>query len=296
MMEIVVVSGKGGVGKTTVSASLMLLLWRAGFRLVGADCDVDAPNLALVLPGEEERLRPITASEKAFIDYGRCDGCGKCIPHCKFGALSDVGNRVSVYQFLCEGCGVCALVCPQEAIEIRGVESGVVVTSRTRYGFPLVTGRLNMGEAGSGKIVTAVKAIARKLAEDIKADLLLVDGPPGVGCPVISSMAGAHQVVAVTEPTPAALHDLDRVLMVARHFKIPSAIIINKADLHPPTRAKILRYAEENNIEVLGEIPVDKAVPYSIARAKPVVDYAPESRASAAIRSIMERLLQTVRP
>ena len=295
MKELVVVSGKGGVGKTSFTASLAVLLWRAGVNLVAADADVDAPNLALLLTGKEVKREPVSVSEKAFIDYERCNGCGKCIPACKFNAIYRENGKVVIERLLCEGCGVCALLCPETAIEIREVESGQVVTTETKYGFPVITGRLNIGESGSGKIVAFVKAEAKIVAGNVEADLLLVDGPPGVGCPVISALSGAHQVIAVTEPTPVALQDLDRVLSVAKHFNLPSAIVLNKADMHEETRKKIIGYAEERGIEVLGEIPLDEAVPKAVAESTPVIDYAPDSPASRAIAAIAEKLLASLR-
>ncbi|HDM26715.1 MAG TPA: (4Fe-4S)-binding protein [Candidatus Bathyarchaeota archaeon] len=295
MKELVVVSGKGGVGKTTFTASLALLLWRAGINLVAADTDVDAPNLALLLTGKEVKQEPVSVSEKAFIDYEKCNGCGKCIPACKFDAIHRENGKVVIERLLCEGCGVCALLCPETAIEIKEVESGQVATTETEYGFPLITGRLNIGESGSGKIVAFVKAEAKIVAKNVKAELILVDGPPGVGCPVISAMSGAHQVIAITEPTPVALHDLDRVLSVAKHFNLASSIVLNKANLHEETRKAIIRYAEERGIEILGEIPLDDAVPRAIAESMPVVEYAPGSPASRAIAAIADRVLASLR-
>jgi len=292
LKEIVGVSGKGGVGKTRLTASLIFLLSRSGFKVVGADADVDAPNLALILRGEKIESKPIRASEKAFINSDKCDGCGICVERCKFMALNIESGKAVVNHFLCEGCGVCKLVCPKNAVEIKDVESGVVATIRTRYGFPLISGRLHIGETGSGKIVNAVKALARKLAEEEKSDFIFVDGPPGVGCPVISAIAGANYAIAVAEPTPTALYDLDRVLWITKHFKCPSVIVINKADMDREMRNKIVEYAEYNNVEVLGEIPLDMTVPYSVVNAMPIVEYAPESEASKSIKAVYAKILK----
>ena len=251
--EVVVISGKGGTGKTSIAAAFASL----ASPIIVADCDVDAPDLHLLLRPSVREKGLFRGGFVASIDQSKCTSCGQCYQSCRFEAIevsvADGRKRYSVDPMACEGCGVCALLCPETAIEIMEVESGQVVTTETKYGFPVITGRLNIGESGSGKIVAFVKAEAKIVAKNVKAELILVDGPPGVGCPVISAMSGAHQVIAITEPTPVALHDLDRVLSVAKHFNLASSIVLNKANLHEETRKAIIRYAEERGKEKASE-------------------------------------------
>lgn len=283
--EIVIISAKGGVGKTTLSSSLVLELSKH-ISIVAVDTDVDAPNLGIVLGCNAERTIPVQASEKAFIDFEKCINCGLCAKHCKEGALEMIDGKLHFTYYLCEGCGVCSLVCPVKVIEIKRVESGIIKIGKSRYGFPCVTGELHVGESASGHIVASAKRFAQMEAWKHKAEILLIDGPPGSSCPTISSVTGSHYVILVTEPTPAALSDLDRAVGIARHFKIPHGIVINKSDLVPEFRGKVYKYAKTMNIEVLGEIPYDKKVPEAIANERPIIEYAPNSPSAIAIKEI----------
>lgn len=296
MKEIVVISGKGGVGKTTFTASLAYLLSLDNTRLVVADTDVDAPNLALLLKGEKTGEIGVKASEKAFIDYTKCDSCGICLKYCKENAIlwNSKENRPYIFEVFCEGCGVCSVVCPREAIRIELVENGLIVISRSTYGFLVVTGQLRIGEAGSGKIVMEVKFKANEIAKGNKADVLLVDGPPGAGCPAIAAVSGAHYAILITEPTPAALSDLERIYEIVQHFQAPSGLVINKADLEENFKREIYKFAEREDIQILGEIPLDDTIPHSLAQGIPVVEYAPNSPASKSIKKIAENVLQTL--
>ena len=296
MKEIVVISGKGGVGKTTFTASLAYLLSSNNTRLVVADTDVDAPNLALLLKGEKTGEIGVKASEKAFIDYTKCDGCGMCLKYCKENAIlwNSKENRPYIFEVFCEGCGVCSVVCPRKAIRIELVENGSIVISRSTYGFLVITGQLKIGEAGSGKIVMEVKLKANEIAKENKADVLLVDGPPGAGCPAIAAVSGAHYAILITEPTPAALSDLERIYEIVQHFQAPSGLVINKADLEENFKKEIYKFAEREDIQILGEIPLDNAIPHSLAQGIPVVEYAPNSPASKSIKKIAENVLRTL--
>lgn len=293
MKEIVVVSGKGGVGKTTISASLALLSHRKGSKMVAADYDVDAPNLALVLEGLERNREGISATEIAVINPEMCNSCGQCIDVCKFDAIEDTnsGDIPKILKMFCEGCGACAIVCPVEAISMREVESGIIREIHSKYGFPLVVGQLEIGGAGSGKIVVETRKRARQLGEKINADLIIADGPPGAGCPAIATVSNADYVILVTEPTPAAKHDLERIAATANHFGHPTGLILNKADLYEPIREDILKFAKYSKIDLLGEIPADDSIPASIANAMPVVEDQPSSPASAAIISVFNKLM-----
>jgi MinD superfamily P-loop ATPase len=241
MKEIVILSGKGGVGKSVLTAAL-------GWQLAGkarvalADTDVDAPNLHLTLGAQLQSGHEIKASEKALIDYGKCSACLQCQETCKFSAI--IGNeKPLVLPYSCEGCGACAIACPEQAITIASVTNGRInlFSAETLI---MVGGELQIGESNSGMLVDAVKEEARLKAEEIGAEILLIDGPPGIGCPVIAAVQGADFAVTVTEPTPAALHDLARVIQVIHHFQVPVGIVINRADLYAAGKKAICRYAE----------------------------------------------------
>ncbi len=293
MIEIVIVSGKGGTGKTTVTSSFALLAKNNGFKVVAADTDVDAPNLALLINGEVVNHKIIQVSEKAFIDSDTCTSCGKCMA-CTFDAIRKDGEDYSVNQMYCEGCGLCQVLCPVDAIEIKPVDNGEITTIKTNYGFPLVTGHLMIGESGSGKVVAEVKEEARKLAKDANADLLIVDGPPGSGCAAIASISGANFAVTVTEPTMAAKHDVDRMISVVKHFGIPFGMIINKYDIFPEMTSELIDYIGEVGGVLLGRIPADDNVVRAVVNNKSVIDYAPSCPASKALTQIFDELIEII--
>jgi len=296
MKETVVVSGKGGVGKSSTTASLAVLLSRAGVRLTAVDSDVDAPNLSIVLGIEIEDFTEIQASEKASIDATKCERCGRCLSICEAGAIINTDDEVpAIIPFLCEGCGACVVICPSSAISISRVRNGRIGVAKTNYGFPIVSGQLDMGESSSGHIVTAVKAKGKATAEDSNSDLVLVDGPPGIGCPVIASIAGANYALVVTEPTPAARSSLNRMLLVLNHFKIPAGAVINRYDLNPEYAKGMTDWIQTRwGIQVIQMIPSDDNVPLSLSERVPVVEYAPDCEASKALRSLSTKLLKVI--
>lgn len=293
-----VVSGKGGVGKSSITASLALLLNKSRVGVTAIDCDVDAPNLSIILGVDLRDFKDVQASEKASIDPTKCNGCGSCVSACKIGALIDEGGRgqpPTLVHFLCEGCGACKLVCTRSAITIQRVRNGRIGIAETRYGFPIVSGELEMGESSSGHIVTAVKAKGRTVAEDHGSELTLVDGPPGIGCPVIASVAGADYAFVVTEPTPAAMNSLDRMLIVLTHFKIPTSIVINRYDLNREYASKIEDYARARwNVSVIQRIPSDQNVPISLSKRTPVVEFAPHCEASQSLIALSGRIKDVI--
>lgn len=284
MTELVVISGKGGTGKTTVVGAFAAL---AKGALV-ADCDVDAANLHILLGGEVVETHPYYGSEAAAIDAEKCSACGACARVCRFDAVRVEGGLYSVDPLSCEGCGACAHVCPVGAISMEERQSGWVYVSHTPYG-TLVHGKLLPGEENSGKLVTQVKMRARRIARKEGAKLLLIDGSPGIGCPVIASLSGAHAALIVAEPSLSALHDLKRVAGVARHFRSRLFLVLNKADLSPATAERIRREAESDGMVYLGEIPYDEDVTAAQVSGKPVVVHS-RGRAAVALRSIWERL------
>jgi MinD superfamily P-loop ATPase len=296
LKEIAIVSGKGGVGKSSLTASLAVLLSKAGVRVTAVDSDVDAPNLSIILGTDISHLTDVQASEKASIELAKCDRCGICVSVCKADALLAVeGEPPRLIPFLCEGCGACAVVCPRSAITIRRVTNGRIGYAQTAYGFPIVSGQLDMGESSSGHIVTAVKAKGRAVAQDSASDVVLVDGPPGIGCPVIASVAGADSALVVTEPTPAARNSLDRILTVLAHFKIPASVVVNRFDLDPEFTHKIEDHVQAKwSICVAQQIPSDENVPLSLSKRTPVVEFQPDCDASKTIRVLADHIMSAI--
>jgi MinD superfamily P-loop ATPase len=280
MMELVVLSGKGGTGKTSVVASLAVLAGRA----VIADCDVDAPDLHLVLAPEVRARHDFVAGFRALVDPDLCNGCGECERACRFDAVAcAAGGSAVVEDLACEGCGVCARVCPEQAFRMVERTAGEWMLSRTRCG-PMVHARLAVGGSSSGKLVALVRQQARIVAQLDGRELILVDGPPGIGCPVIASLTGASAVLVVTEPTPSGTHDLERVLELAGHFKVPVAVCVNRWDLHPEGAASLEARARAAGAVIAGRIAYDPAVTAAQMAGVTVVEHG--GHAAADIRSL----------
>jgi MinD superfamily P-loop ATPase len=281
LRQVVVLSGKGGTGKTTVSASMAFLATRP----IIADCDVDASNLSLVLQGKVRSSQPFCGSLKAEINPLRCDRCGKCEVHCHFLAI----REFRVDPTACEGCGVCQIVCPVDAVNLREAVSGTIFVRDTPYG-TLVDAEMLPGEPNSGKLAAKVRSLALEEGGREQSELLIIDGPPGTGCPVISSITGTDLVIIVTEPTASGWHDLGRVVDLAAHFDIPCAIIVNKFDLDPCYTDDLTTACEKSGTRVLGNIPYDENVSKAIINGLPLPLYSPYSPAAIAIRSIWEEI------
>jgi len=266
MQEVVILSGKGGTGKTSLVGSFAAL---AG-RKVLADCDVDAADLHLLLNPSAEENHQFWSGQVAVIDAEKCIGCSLCQDACRFHAI----NEFKVDSIGCEGCGFCYRVCPAEAISMSECLSGHWFISGTKYG-PLVHARLGIAQENSGKLVALVRQKAREIAEKEGLHYIISDGPPGIGCPVISSLAGADLAVLVTEPTFTGMHDLTRVLGVCHHFGVPALVCINKYDLNDDNVRQIENYCLEHGVEVVARIPFDNSVTEAMVRGKPVVEYTP---------------------
>jgi len=289
---VVVLSGKGGTGKTSVTASLAALEVEAGRKIVLADTDVDASNLHLLLQPSIEEEHEYVGGQIAEVTPELCVGHGECAAHCRFHAihLADDDNglvQAVIDPGMCEGCAVCTLVCPEAAIAMHDQVAGTWRRGATLYG-PMVDARLAPGGENSGKLVTRVRQAAREESERIGADLLLMDGPPGLGCPVIAAVTGTDLVVAVTEPTPSALSDLKRLISLARHFNVPVAVVVNKADLNPERSERLQQRLASLGIDVLGMIPYDEAIPRAQQEAMLPIDAA--GRIAEAFAGIHERL------
>jgi len=259
--EIVVISGKGGTGKTSIVASFAALAKKA----VLADCDVDAADLHLVLEPKVMQTNDFSGGKQASIIAEKCIGCGKCQEMCRFGAINfnGPGNDVvdktfTIDPISCEGCKVCVEFCPADAIEFNDSINGQWFISDTRFG-PMVHAKLGIAEENSGKLVTVIRKEAKKIAQEQKKDLLIVDGSPGIGCPVIASITGADMVLVVTEPTLSGKHDLDRVSELAANFGIKTLVCVNKADINPQITGQISEEAEQRGLKVIGKIPYDEA-------------------------------------
>ena len=268
MKQLTIISGKGGTGKTSIAAAFASLAKNAVF----ADCDVDAADLHLILKPEIKKTMSFHGLKIASINKELCTGCKKCFDHCKFNAIDE---DINITKESCEGCGVCEYVCPVDAIQMVDRDSGFSYISDTRFG-PMAHAMLKTAEEASGKLVTVVRNNAKKLAEENKKDLVVIDGPPGIGCPVISSISGVDLVLVVTEPTLSAIHDLERILGVAYHFQIPAIVCINKYDINLDNTKKIEHYCKSNSIEIVGKLPYDNIVTEAMIHEKTIVEYSKE--------------------
>jgi len=271
----VVISGKGGTGKTSIVAAFAALAKNA----VMADCDVDAADLHLILEPKIRQISDFSGGKKATIITEKCIGCGKCQDMCRFDAVNfnGQGNDVvdktfTIDPISCEGCKVCVEFCPADAIEFNDSINGQWFISDTRFG-PMVHAKLGIAEENSGKLVTLIRKEAKKLTQGQKKDLLIVDGSPGIGCPVIASITGADLVLVVTEPTLSGKHDLDRVSQLTANFGIETLICINKADINPQITGQITEEARQRGLKVIGKIPYDKAFTKAQIIKASVVEY-----------------------
>ncbi len=267
MREIVIISGKGGTGKTTVCASFSYLARKATL----CDLDVDAPDLHILLDPRPRVTEAFISGNTAVVDAASCVGCGACAALCRFGAASLSGGKGSVDALRCEGCGVCVDLCPAKAIAFPEKHCGDWHISDTRMGL-MVHAQLFPGQENSGRLVTLLKRKARELAREHGLDMILCDGSPGVGCPVISSLSGADLAVAVVEPTPSGRHDFQRVAALCDHFRIPVAVLINKADLNEQETARIEKECLERRYALLGRLPFDQAVTAAMVQRKALTE------------------------
>jgi MinD superfamily P-loop ATPase len=290
--QLVILSGKGGTGKTSLCAALVDLASQSLHQSVFADADVDASNLALVTDAVPIETHSFSSSSVAEINQDRCIRCGKCFDVCRFNAVREPGPTQAEYgidPLLCEGCAACQYICPEEAIQMVIQQDGEWYHSRTPYGHQFHAELFPAAE-NSGKLVTLVKQNAKLYAEDHHLPLILVDGPPGIGCPVISASAGADLVLIVTEPGLSGVHDLERITETLKYFKIPAVVVINKADIYPKSTQEIHARSTAFGYSVVGEIPFDATVPQAMTSAQPITLYASESPAARAIRQIWETI------
>ena len=286
MRELTIISGKGGTGKTSITACFAAL----AKNKVMADCDVDAADLHLILEPQIKYREDFHGGNTAFIDKDKCVECGKCLEVCRFDAISDdfVVDKIS-----CEGCGVCVYFCPEGAIDFQENLSGEWFISETRFG-PMVHAKLGIAEENSGKLITLVRHNARLIAEKEGKDIIIVDGAPGIGCPVISSITGTDCVLVVTEPTLSGVHDMERVISLAAHFKIQTLVCVNKFDLNAEITQEIENYCRSNGLSFVGRIPFDTVVTEAMVHKKSVVEYSDGAVANE-IENIWENVTEFLR-
>ncbi len=293
MKQIVIISGKGGTGKTVITGAFAAL----AKNKVMADCDVDAADLHLLLEPDIKERYEFRSGQTAVIDKTKCVRCGKCIEICRFSAISKIpsrngGDAISkdfiIDRISCEGCAFCSFACPAGAINMEENVSGEWFISDTRFG-PMVHAKLGVAEENSGKLVSLVRKEAKELAKKSGADLVIVDGAPGIGCPVIASLSGIDGAVVVTEPTLSGLHDADRVIKVARHFGISAKLIVNKYDLNVDMTKKIQEYCKKNDVDLIGKIPFDKSVVEAMVEGKTIIEHS-KGKVKEEIINVWEKL------
>ncbi len=282
MKELVIISGKGGTGKTSIVASFASL----AKNMVLCDADVDAADLHLIMNPTIKDTHDFQGGNTAIIDKDKCTECGMCVDLCRWNAI-DENYRVDPLE--CEGCGVCVYFCPEKAIDFPLNTCGQWFRSETRFG-PMVHARLGIAEENSGKLVTLVRNEAKSLAEARGMDLILTDGPPGIGCPVIASIGGASGLLIVTEPTVSGKHDMERVSQLAAHFKVPAMVCVNKFDLNPEKAQEIEDFSVQKGLKVLGRIPFDPVFTKSMIQAKTVFEYDAQSEAAQSVKKIWQNV------
>ncbi|MCG6200512.1 ATP-binding protein [Psychromonas antarctica] len=285
MKEIVIISGKGGTGKTSVTGSFAVL----ASNKVMADCDVDAADLHLILDPVLLEQHKFMSGHEAVINADLCDSCGLCADFCRFDAIEQLQDSYAVKHIGCEGCKVCVEVCPQSAIDFPSSHSGDCYHSTTEYG-PMIHARLKAGAENSGKLVTQVRNEARQCGNEMNASWVIIDGPPGIGCPVISAITGVDLALIVTEPTLSGKHDLERVLQLSKHFSIPALIVINKWDLNIKLSAEIEALAAVYSAEIIGKLIYSPLFNLAQIAGLPVVKYAPNSQEAIELTAIWQKI------
>ncbi|MBN1522604.1 MAG: ATP-binding protein [Candidatus Aureabacteria bacterium] len=280
MKQIVIISGKGGTGKTVVTGAFAAL----AKNKVMADCDVDAADLHLLMDPAIREKHEFRSGKTAVVDKEKCVRCGKCVEVCRFSAISMTNGDFTIDPVSCEGCAFCYFACPDGAITMEENISGEWFISDTRFG-PMVHARLGIAEENSGKLVSLVRKQAEELGEKKGADWVIVDGAPGIGCPVIASLSGIDCAVVVTEPTLSGLHDADRVINVAHHFQVRTNLIVNKYDLNMEMTEKIEDYCRSHQIDLIAKIPFDRAVVEAMVQGKTIIEYSEGKAGEEAARA-----------
>ncbi|MBN2213627.1 MAG: ATP-binding protein [Bacteroidales bacterium] len=287
--EIVILSGKGGTGKTSVAASFASMAENA----VLTDCDVDAADLHLILTPEIYRSETFDSGAKAVINTEKCTSCGLCMELCRFKAIELINDVYIIDEYACEGCGLCKEVCPEGAIDITKYEHNNIYFSDCRFG-PMIYGRLGIAEENSGKLVAKIRKYAKEIAQKNNAAYIITDGPPGIGCPVISSVTGADMVVAVTEPTLSGWHDLQRLIELVDRFHTSVSVIINKFDLNQYMTDMIENNLKEKAIKVTGKIPYDETMLHAQLEGKTINEFDPQGLPSKELSKIWNTIKSVI--
>ncbi|MHC1705140.1 MAG: ATP-binding protein [Tenuifilaceae bacterium] len=284
-MEIAVISGKGGTGKSSISAAFATL----NSKVVVADCDVDAANLYLLFNPTHNDEMVYIAGHKAKIDYNLCTNCGICADYCRFDAISYVNEKITISETSCDGCFLCSRICPTEAISMIKNDKSRMYSGSFRNGM-MVYGRLSPGEENSGKLVSMVREKAKEVAKENNLDTIILDGPPGIGCPVISTITGVNKVVIITEPTISGLHDMHRTIELVQKFNIKTFVIINKFDLNLDISHKIDDWCKNHRISIIGHLPFDPNMVEAMVQGKTIIELNPELKISEEIIRIWNQL------
>lgn len=287
-MELAVISGKGGTGKSSVTAAFAT----AGMANVVADCDVDAANLYLLFNPVNEKEMVYAGAHKAIIDNTLCTACGICMSYCRFDAITENNGRVIISETACDGCSLCSRICPVDAITMVRSNRSRMYSGSYRNGM-MVYGRLAPGEENSGKLVNHVREEARRLSGEKNLEQIILDGPPGIGCPVISTVTGADRIVIVTEPTMSGLADLERVYEVAIRFSGMVGVLINKYDLNESMTERIEEWCSSNGCTLLGRLPFDPRVTEAMVAGKSITEMYPAAAISMALKEIWYKLTKT---
>ena len=285
-MEIAIISGKGGTGKSSISAAFATLQ----NEIVLADCDVDAANLYLLFNPVCDEEYAFVSGQKAVINQEKCDSCGVCIDYCRFDAIVEKDHKVAILETLCDGCLLCSRVCPREAIDIVNEDKSRMYAGYFQNG-RMVYGRLAPGEENSGRLVNLVREKAKQIAKEAGIPNIIIDGPPGIGCPVISTITGVDVVVIVTEPTLSGLHDLKRTLEITAGFKLHTNVIINKFDINPDMTSRIETYCNQTGIQVIGKLPFDPLIVEAMVNCQSITDYAPDSVISSLLKNTYSKII-----
>ncbi|MDD4146645.1 MAG: P-loop NTPase [Clostridia bacterium] len=287
MQELIVISGKGGTGKTSIVASLAQIFQDK----VLADCDVDAADLHLLLHPTVLEKREFWSGKTACLHPEKCIECEQCLDLCRFEAIQE---NFIIDKISCEGCGVCAYFCPPKAIEMQENMAGYLFISTTSCG-PMIHAHLGTGEENSGKLVAEVRNRARQQARKENLPLILIDGPPGIGCPVIASLTGANCVLIITEPTLSGLHDLERVIQLTQHFQVQPLVCINKADLNPHQVKEITNRCTQLDIKIIGQIPYDEEITKAQIAGQSIIEFNPKSLAAQEIKKMAQKIKECLK-
>ncbi len=288
-VEFVVLSGKGGTGKTSITAAFASLADKTVFT----DCDVDAADLHLILSPDVYRQEDFASGSKALIDSEKCTNCSLCMDLCRFNAIKTDGSDVVIDEYACDGCGLCALACPENAINIKEYSNNQINFANCRFG-TLIYGKLGIAEENSGKLVSKIRQHARETAGILHASYIITDGPPGIGCPAISSVTGADLVVAITEPTLSGWHDLNRLIEMIGRFRTPVYVIINKYDLNEEMSDTIENNLKNKSIDILGKIPYDESMLHALLEGKSICEFMPDGLLSQEIKRMWNALKRKI--